>query len=260
MRHTATIASRELRSLFVSPVAYAVLALWSLLGAFFFLSSLVQFQEVLVRMQQFQMFDRLREMNLNDELIMPFYGTMWIILIIAIPAITMGLFTQEKVNRTEELLLTSPVTVWEIVLGKYLAAAAFVVLLVALVAFFPGLLFLYGDPEVGKTAAGLLGLLLVSLSYAAIGSFASSVTSNQIVAFFLTLFVLFVFLLLSFVAQLGAAQGAGAVGVIGWLATGDHFQRMLEGLVEIRDLAYFVFIIGSFLVLAKAAVESVRWR
>lgn len=265
MKHMGTIAGRELRSLFVSPVAYAVLTLWAVLGAFFFLSSLVQFQEVLVRMQQFQMFDRLKEMNLNDELIGPFYGTMWIILVFAIPAITMGLFTQDKANRTEELLLTSPVTVWEIVLGKFLAVAAFVTLLVALTAFFPGLLFVYGDPELKKTLAGLLALLLVSLSYASIGAFASSVTSNQIIAFFITLVVLLLFLMLSVVAELGTAQGvigsnAWLADLLRYLATAEHFQNLVEGLVETTDLAYFALIIGAFLLLAKAAVESVRWR
>jgi len=265
MRHVGTIASRELRSLFVSPVAYVVLTLWAVLGAFFFLSSLVQFQEILVRLQQFQMFDRLRDMNLNDELIAPFIGTMWILLIFAIPAVTMGLFTAEKTNRTEELLLTSPITIWEIVLGKYLAACAFVALMVALVAFFPGLLFVYGDPELGKTAAGLLALLLVSLGYAAIGAFASSITRNQVIAFFVGLVILLVFLVLSVVAELGGAQGLFAGGgwaadLLRWLATAEHFQRLTEGLVETRDLVYFAVLTGTFLLLTKAAVESVRWR
>jgi ABC-2 type transport system permease protein len=204
-------------------------------------------------------------MNLNDELIAPFFGTMWILLIFGIPAVTMGLFAAEKTNRTEELLLTSPVTIWDIVLGKYLAAAVFVTLLVVLVAFYPGLLFVYGDPEPEMTAAGLLALLLASLSYAAVGAFASSITSNQIIAFFVGLVILLVFLILSVVAELGSAQGLFAGGswaadLMRWLATADHFQRLAEGLVETRDLVYFAVMTGTFLLLAKAALESVRWR
>lgn len=265
MKHVGTIAGREVRSLFVSPVAYVVLTLWAVLGAFFFLSSLVQFQEIVVRLQQFQMFDRLQEMNLNDELVAPFFGTMWILLIFGIPAITMGLFTADRQNRTEELLLTSPLTIWEIVLGKYLAAALFVTLLVLLVGFFPSLLFVYGDPEIGKTAAGMLGLWLVSLAYASVGTFASSITGNQIIAFFVGLVILLVFLILSVVAELGAAQGLlGAeswpADLMRWLATADHFQRMAEGLVETRDLVYFAVVTCTFLILSKASVESVRWR
>jgi len=265
VRHAGTIAGRELRSFFVSPVAYAVLTLWALLGAFFFLSTLVQFQEILSRMQQFQMFDQLRQMNLNDALIEPFFQTMWVFFLIGVPAVTMHLFTAEKANRTEELLLTSPATIWDIVIGKYLAAAGFMLLMVALLGFFPGLLFAFGDPEAGKTWAGLLGMLLVALAYAAIGLFASSVTSNQIIAFFLSLLLIVLFLLLSLIGDLGAASGffgmgEGVAGVLRWLATAEHFSRLTQGLVETRDLVYFAFIVGVFLLLTKASVESVRWR
>ena len=99
----------------------------------------------------------------------------------------MGLFAAEKANGTEELLLTSPFTFWELVIGKYLAAAVFVALLIAILGLFTGIIFLYGEPEVAKTLSGLLGLLLVGLTYAAVGAFASSVTRNQLIAFFLAL-------------------------------------------------------------------------
>lgn len=265
MRKVGTIAGRELRSLFVSPVAYVVLTLWALLGAFFFLSSVVEFQEIILRLQQFQAFDRLRDMNLNDDLITPFFATMWIFLLIGVPAVTMGMFASEKANRTEELLLTSPVTIWDIVLGKYLAVALFVMLMTALVAFFPGLLFLYGDPERGKTAAGLLGLLLMSLSYAAMGAFASSITGSQIIAFFVALIFIVIFVVLSLLANLAASQGLfGTVewagDVMRWLATLEHFYPMTDGLVETKDLVYFAAVTGTFLLLTKASVESVRWR
>jgi len=265
VRKVGTIAGRELRSLFVSPVAYVVLTLWALLGAFFFLSAVAEFQQILMRLQQFQAFDRLRDINLNDDLITPFFATMWIFLLIGVPAVTMGLFASEKANRTEELLLTSPVTIWEIVLGKYLAVAVFVTLMTVLVGFFPGLLFVYGDPELGKTAAGLLGLLLMSLSYAAMGAFASALTASQIIAFFVALIFIVIFVVLSLLANLAASQGllgGGAwVGdLMRWLATLEHFYPMTDGLVETADLVYFAAVTASFLLLAKAAVESVRWR
>ncbi len=264
MRHVTAIAGRELRSLFVSPTAYVVLTLWAVLAAVFFLSSLVTFQLELVRIQQFQQFELARSWNLNDHLIAPFVASMWIILIFAVPGITMGLFAAEKTNNTEEFLLTSPLTIWEIVLGKFLAGAAFVGLLTLVVGFFPGILFVYGDPELGKTSAALLALFLLSLSYVAVGAFASSVTRNQLIAFFLALVILLVMLMLSFLSN---AIGQGATGVmqgvgeaLRWLAPDDHFQNMLQGLVETSDLVYFGVVIGIFLLLAKASVESVRWR
>jgi len=265
VRHVTAIAGRELRSLFVSPTAYVVLTLWAVLAAVFFLSSLVTFQLELVRIQQFGQYELARSWNLNDQLIAPFIASMWIILIFAVPGITMGLFASEKANGTEEFLLTSPLTIWEIVIGKFLAGAAFVGLLTLVVAFFPGILFVYGDPEVGKTAAGLMALFLLSLTYVAVGAFASSVTRNQLIAFFLALVILLVMLMMSFLANaIGQGAAEGAVASVGsalqWLAPDDHFQNLLQGLVETGDLAYFVIVIGVFLLLAKASVESVRWR
>jgi ABC-2 type transport system permease protein len=260
-----TIASRELRSLFVSPVAYAVLTLFALLAGFFFLSSLLQFEEYIVRLQQFQYFDQLKELNLNDHVIAPFIAVMSIVLLFMIPGITMGLFASEKANHTDELLLTSPVTMWDIVLGKYLAAGAFVTLLVLLLALYPAILLLYGDPEIGKTLAGLLGLWLVGLTYAAIGAFASSLTRNQIIAFAFSFVLLLVLWMLAFLADLGAAGGAvgattGVSDFLRWLSTSEHFERFVKGLIDTADLAYFAVVIGSSLLLTKFAVESVRWR
>jgi len=135
LRHVTTIASRELRSLFVSPVAYVVLTLWSVIAASFFLASLLSFQERQIRAQQFGAFQALQEMNLNDHLIEPFIGSMWVIVLFLLPAVTMGLVASEKANGTEELLLTSPLSLWEIVIGKFLAGVGFVVLMTLIVAF-----------------------------------------------------------------------------------------------------------------------------
>jgi ABC-2 type transport system permease protein len=177
----------------------------------------------------------------------------------------MGLFANEKTQGTQELLLTSPITIWELVIGKYLAAAAMVTLLTLMLGAFTAILFAYGDPELPKTAVGLLGMWLIGLGYAAIGSFASSVTRNQLIAFFLALVLLLVLWLLSIVADLGAAGGAvGATSqlsdVLRWLSSSDHFEELLKGLLDTRSLAYFAFLIGVFLLLTKASVESVRWR
>jgi len=266
VRHLAPIAGRELRSFFTSPVAYVVLTLWAVLAGTFFLSSLLAFQEQLLQAQRFQAFDHLRQMNLNDHLIAPFIGSMWVVLLFLIPGVTMGLFASEKANGTDELLYTSPITVWEIVLGKYLAGAALVLLMTAVVAFFPALLFIYGDPEVGKTIAALLGILLVSLAYVAVGAFASSITRNQLIAFMLGLVLLLVLgLMLPFLVEIGIArdalgQGSGLADAMRYVATGEHFEQLLKGLVDTSDLVYFAVVIGIFLLLAKLAMESVRWR
>lgn len=260
MRHVATIASRDLRSLFVSPVAYGVLSLFAILAGVFFILNVAFFNEQIFRMQQFQAFDYLQQWNLNDHLIAEFYGSMSVVLLFLIPGVTMGLFTSEKANGTQEMLLTSPLTIWDIVFGKFLAGAAFVALLVLVVGLFPALLFVYGDPEVGKTLSGLLGILLVGWTYVAIGVFASSLTRSQVVAFLITFVLLLCLLLLPAISDLGMAGSADAGGALRWLSTGEHFEPLVKGLVDTADLTYFAVMIGSFLLLTHAAIESVRWR
>jgi ABC-2 type transport system permease protein len=266
VRHVGVIAGRELGSLFVSPVAYVVLTMWAVLAGTFFLSNLFSFQERILLDQQFQDFEHLAQMNLNDALIAPFIGSMWVVMLFLLPAITMGLFCNEKTNGTEELLLTSPLTVWEIVLGKFCAAALFTTFMTAIVAFYPAMLFVFGDPEVGKTLSGLLGLLLVGFAYVAVGVFASSITRNQLIAFVIAMVLLLVLgLMLPFLVDLvlaGATEGAAKwLGdLMRYMATGFHFERLLEGVVDTADLAYFVVVIGTFLLLSKTTVESARWR
>jgi ABC-2 type transport system permease protein len=261
VRHVATVAGRELRSLFVSPVAYGVMALFSVLAGVFFILNVAWFNDLLFRMQQFQAFDQLEQLNLNEHLIGEFYGSMSVVLLFLIPGITMGLFAAEKTNGTQELLLTSPLTIWDIVLGKFGGAAIFVTLLVALVGLFPGLLFVYGDPELGRSASGLMALLLVGWTYAAIGAFASSITRSQVVAFLISFVLLLCLLLLPAISDLRVAGGDAWLGsFLRWVSTGEHFDNLVKGIVDTSDLAYFAVMIGSFLLITKTAVESARWR
>lgn len=266
MTHTLTIASRELRSLFISPVAYVVLTLWSVIAGTFFLASLIGFQERLIQLQQYQMFQQIELMNLNDELIEPFIGSMWVILLFLLPAVTMGLVSSEKANGTDELLLTSPISIWDIVLGKFLAGAGFVTVMTAIVAFFPAILFVYGEPELGKTISGVLCLLFVSITYVAVGIFASSVTRSQLIAFVFTLVLLVMLgMMLPFIIDIsmagsGLGRESGIAQTVRWMSTGSHVDRMLKGLVDTADLAYFVISSAVFLLLSKTVIESARWR
>jgi gliding motility-associated transport system permease protein len=261
VKHVPTVAWRELRSLFVSPVAYGVLSLFAVLAGLFFVLGVAAFNTYVIQLEQYQAMDQLQKVNLSDQLVAQFYDAMGVVLLFLVPGITMGLFAAEKANGTQELLLTSPLTIWDVVLGKFAAGAAFIAILVAMVAAFPGLLFVYGDPEIGKTISGLLGLLLVGWTYVAIGIFASSVTKSQVVSFLIAFVLLLCLLLMPAIAELGVLGGGGGLsGALDWVSSGEHFQQMLKGLVDTRDLAYFAVIIGSFLLLTKASVESVRWR
>jgi len=260
VKHVTNVAGRELRSLFVSPVAYGVMSLFAILAGLFFIVTTAAFNDFILRLQQFQAFDQLEQINLNDHLIGQFYQSMTVVLLFLIPGVTMGFFAAEKTNGTQELLLTSPLTIWDIVLGKFLAGAIFIAILAGIVGLYPMLLFLYGDPELGKTLTGLLGVLLVGWVYVAIGIFASSMTRSQVIAFMLTFVLLLVMMILPAVADLAVAGSTGMGEVLRWLSTDSHFQSLVTGLVDSSALAYFAVMIGIFLVLTKAAVESVRWR
>ena len=123
MKHIGTVAGRELRSLFVSPVAYGVLSLFAVLAGLFFVLGVAAFDAWVRQLSQFQAFDQLQELNLSDHLVANFYDSMSVVLLFLIPGITMGLYSAEKTNGTQELLLTSPLTIWDIVLGKFAAGA-----------------------------------------------------------------------------------------------------------------------------------------
>jgi len=261
VRHVSTVAARELRSLFVSPVAYGVLSLFSVLAAVFFILNLAWFNEQLFYFQQMQAMEQLERLNLNEHLIGEFYGSMSVVLLFLIPGVTMGLFAAEKTNGTQELLMTSPLSIWDVVLGKLVGAGAFVLILAVIVGLYPALLFAYGDPELGPTLSGLLGVLLVGWTYVAVGTFASSLTKSQVIAFLITFVMMLVLMLLPAVSDLGLAVGAPAVGqALRTLSTAPHFEQLVKGVVDTGDLAYFAAAIATFAVLTKTAVESARWR
>jgi ABC-2 type transport system permease protein len=258
MRHAAAIAAREVRSLFSTPVAYVLTAGYLVLAGYFFFLGLAVFLENLQLVQSVQRFDLLEQFSLNEQVVAPSFGSFSVILVFLIPLITMRVFAEERTNGTMELLLTSPLTVWELVLGKYLGVLAVVGILVGLSALYPALLFLYGDPEVLQTVAGLIGLFCYGAALGALGCFASALTASQIVAGVVAIIVGLVLYLLEFVAQF-APEGTTRE-VVRYLAIGPHFEPALRGEVRSEDLLYYGIFIVFLISLVRAAVESLRWR
>ena len=265
MKHTLAIAGRELRSYFVSPVAYAVLTLWAVVAGFFFVALLNYYAAA----QSYPDPQLLERLNLHSQIVSPLVSTLWVVQLLLVPALTMGLFAAEKTNGTQELYLTSPITIWDLVLGKYLATAAMVTLLAGVLGLYIALLFYYGrpGPELPQTLSALGGFWLVGLTYAAVGAFFSSLTRSQVIAFVLTFVVLLILFLIGQIAPAASAAAAGGskivehgLALVGWLSAGEHFDQLVSGLVSTRGLAYFAFMIAAFLVATKTAIESVRWR
>ncbi len=256
MRNVLAIAWRDIRAVFVSPIAYVVLTGFTLLAGWFFFNMLGQFNRLAAQYSMLQGMDT-TWLNLNDAVIAPLMHNLLFVLLIVIPMITMRSFAEEKSQQTFELLFTSPVRVGEMVLGKYLAGA-FLVTLMSLLAFvFPAMLFAFGNPEIGMTFAGMLALYLTALSFVAVGNFTSALTSNQIIATITALVLLLLLFVISWPAE-GASPAVA--GVLGYLSVSNHFSRMVKGVIESSDLVYFASLAGIFLFLTHRAVESNRWK
>ncbi len=255
MRNILTIAGKEIRSLFLSPIAYVVLTGFLLLGGWFFFNLLFRFTYMLRLYTGLQNTEGLQSLNLNEYVMAPLLHNLTIVLVIMIPIITMRAFAEEKRSGTYELLLTSPLRVTEIVLGKLLGALAFLAVMILLTAIYPAILLLYGNPELGIVAAGYLGLFLLAAVFVSVGLLTSSLTENQIVA----AVTCFVILLLLYVISWPAETSGLALGnTLKYFSVVEHFGEMVKGLIDTRDIVYFLSLIVLSLFLTHRAVEASR--
>ncbi len=256
MRSLLAIAWRDIRSVFVSPIAYVVLCGFLVLAGWFFFNLIGNFNAMVAQYSSVQGYDT-SWLNLNDAVVAPLIQNLSVVLVIVVPMITMRSFAEERSMGTYELLFTSPISVASMVTGKFLAGVFLVTLMIGLTLVFPGILLYYGNPEVGLIATGYFGLYLMALSFVAIGVFTSALTSNQIVA---TVTALVISLLL-FVIAWPAEQSAGWVKeTLLHLAITEHVGTMIRGVLDTKDLVYFVSVPVLFLFLAYRTVESARWR
>jgi ABC-2 type transport system permease protein len=199
----------------------------------------------------------LERLNLNEFVIAPLLHNLSVVLVILVPVITMRTLAEEKKAGTYELLLTSPLRISEIVLGKFLGAMLFVGLMVLLTGIYPLILTLYGNPEVGVIVGGYLGLFLLATSFVALGILTSSFTENQIIAAVTCLVSL---LLLYIIAWPADSAGETIGALLRYVSLTEHFAQLVKGVVDSKDLVYFATFIGLALFLTHRSVESIRWR
>jgi ABC-2 type transport system permease protein len=257
MRNVLTIAGRELKSYFVSPIAYVVLTGFLLLGGWFFFNLLARFNLLLTVYSAQQNPQVLQRLNLNEFVIAPLLHNLSVVLVILVPVITMRTLAEEKKAGTYELLLTSPLRISEIVMGKFLGSFLFVALMVALTGMYPLILFAYGNPESGVVLGGYLGLLLLATSFVAVGVLTSSLTENQIIAAVSCLVSLLLLYIIAWPAD-NAGETIGAV--LRYVSLTEHFAQMVKGVIDSKDLVYFASVIVLALFLTHRSVESIRWR
>jgi len=236
MRNVWLIARRELASYFASPVAYAVTAVFLVVAGYFFGLILYYSREATLRYL--------------------FYNITTFLLLIG-PALTMRLLAEERKSGTIELLLTSPVRDGEVIAGKFIAALILWLAMLALTLVYPALLKSFGNPDLGPIATGYLGLILAGGAILALGVVASTLTSNQIIAA-LVAFGLSLLLWLT-----DALQGllSGPVGeFFGYLSLSTHFADFPKGVIDTRDVVFFLTIIVAALFLATRILEARRWK
>ena len=181
MSNVLAIAQKELKSYFASPIAYIVIGLWALLYGYFFAAILHFFVQQSMQMNQFGM-QGPQSMNVNQQLIRPLLQNVLILILFLMPMVTMRAYSEEKRSGTIELLLTSPLTDFQIILGKFFGAMALYGVMLAVTLIHLALLFVYGHPEWKPILTAYIGLLLMGGCFISLGLFISSLTKNQIVA------------------------------------------------------------------------------
>ncbi len=234
-----TVFKKDFRSYFNSPIAYIVVVAYLLIAGFLFFNQL------------------LSPGGAQEASLRPFFsGLSRFFLVIFIPAITMRLIAEEKRSGTIELLATMPISDFEVIVGKYLAAMALVLVALGLTFTYPLTVEAIGDPDWGPILGGYLGLVLMSGASVALGLMASSWVSSQIAAFIIGFFLCLVFFLMHMVLPFFPDS---IVGIVEYLSFDYHFQSMERGVVDLRNVLYYLSFIVLCLVVATESLERRKW-
>ena len=249
------ITRRELGQYFSSPVFYVITTVFLVIQSFMFFNILQFFSYQ--SYQESQMQQSGLTLNINELVIEPSLLNMGVLLLLITPLITMRSFAEERRQKTFSLLLSSPVPLWEILLGKYLACLLVPVIMILLSTYCVGFVILVGDPEVGPIVTGYLGLLMMISCYVAIGVFASALTENQLVAAMISFGIVFFMWIIGWAAQ---AVGATAGQVLEHLSLVSHLQNFTKGIIDTSDLVYYISFVLFFMFITYRILESSRWR
>jgi ABC-2 type transport system permease protein len=257
LRNIWALMRKEWQHYFASPIAYVLLFAWSLLSGLFFSAYFYAYLERSVATAQQAEFGM--KMSLNDMLFAPVFNNMAVVALFMTPMLTMRLFAEEKRQGTIELLATAPLTDLQIVLGKFLAAVAFYASMIVIA--FVNLLVVWAysptPPEWRPVLTGLLAVLLLGASLIALGTFVSTLTRNQIIAAVIAFSLSLGMLVLGWFDS----PTAGAFRkFITYFGLTNHLEDMLRGVIDLKDVVFYLSVITFGLVLTHQSVESQRWR
>jgi len=236
--NTLAIFKKEFKSYFNSPIAYVYITVFLGVSNWLF----------------FRGFFLINQADMRN-----FFGLMPWIFLFFIPAITMKLWAEEKKLGTDEILLTLPIKDYEVVLGKFLAGLGLLICIIALSFVLPIIVFNLGDPDTGIIVCGYLGLILMGAAYLSIGLFTSTLSENQIVSFILGIVVCFIMLIVGHDMVLFSAP-SWIVPILRFLGLGSHFASIGRGVIDSRDIIYYLSVIGFFTYLSIHSIESRKWK
>ena len=238
MRNTLAIAGREVQAYFVSPIAYVVTAAFLIIMGIFFAWYISDPRGVVATMQYM-------------------FGPMTTLFLFMVPMLTMRLLAEEQRSGTIELLLTSPVRDWEVVLGKYLASIALILVILGLTLYYPFVMSRFGNPDIGPILSGYLGLFLLAAALASLGLLASSLTQNQIVAVIIGLSLGIFFWISESIADF---VGTPLAGIFSAISLRPYFPDFAMGIIDTRNVIFYLTFVAIALFLTIRSVESRRWR
>jgi ABC-2 type transport system permease protein len=255
MTTVQAIVAKELRVSFVSPIVYVVGAIFLLIFGVLSYLAVVNAGNQAIRLMQLQ--GAAPQLNLNDLVFRPTFYSTAIVLLLVLPILTMRLFAEERKLHTFELLMTSPIRVHEIVIGKFLSVYLVYLGLLALTGIVPLILSAYSSFNWDPVLTGYLGLALLGALFLSAGVFASALTENQIVAAFVSFGLLIMIWLMGALGSMLGDTGLG--GMISYLSFIEHYDRLVRGLVDTKDLVYYGSGMVLMLFMAHRVVESQRW-
>lgn len=258
MRNILTITRRELKSYFVSPIAYVVLTCVLFIVGLFFYGMVEAYSRYSLQLAGNPMYAG--QINLHDFVIRGFYSTFGFIMLFVTPIVSMRALAEERRQGTAEMLLTSPVTTAQLVVGKFLGALSFGLLLLLITFQFPlFLLFMGARPETGSLMAAYLGTILLIGALLVVGILSSSLTSNQIVAAIIAFVISLFFWVVGFLGEM-VGQGSEYSELLKGLSLNERFDEFLKGVIDTGSVVYFLTFIVFGLFLTQRVIDSNRWR
>jgi len=255
MHNILAIWQREMKSYFVSPIAYVVLFVFLFLSGLFFFGNLAEI--VQYTLMQGQMGQGMQAIDVPAYVVQSLLRTLSVILLFLIPMLTMGQFSEEKKRGTIELLLTTPVGNLQAILGKYLASLTFLLILFVSSWITISAVFVYSKPDWKPMLAGYLGMFLYGAALLSLGLFISTLTENQIVAVMITFGIS---LVLWIISVFGNSAGATTKSVIDYLSVISHLDDFIKGVIDTSHLIYYITFAFVGLFLAYRSLESLRWK